>query len=125
LQSRNLPPFYLLAINNYGTAEKGFFSPKATLTGKLFEYLAARKPILMIGPQDSQAAKIITSTGAGQVAGFDDVQKMEALLLAWFKLFKEGTLEVSSSGIEQYSRKALTKQLAALFDELLREANSK
>lgn len=115
----------LLAINNYGEEEKGFFSPKATLTGKLFEYLAARKPILMIGPQDSQAAAIIKNTGAGQVAGFDDVQTIEQHLLTWFNQFQEGTLEVSSSGIEQFSRKALTKKLAALFDELLLEVNSK
>lgn len=109
----------LLAINNYGDAEHGFFSPRATLTGKLFEYLASGRPVLMIGPADSQAAAIIGETGAGKVAGFNDQHSMENILSSWFDQFKQNKLQVALSGIEKYSRKALTLQMSKLFDRLL------
>ena len=37
--------------------------------GKLYEYLASRKPILLIGPKDGMAADIIRCTRTGKVAG--------------------------------------------------------
>lgn len=109
----------LLAINNYGNEEHGFYSPKATLTGKLFEYLAAGRPILMIGPADSQAADIIQSCQAGAVAGFDDVQAIERALTTWFRASLEQRLRVESKDVAQFSRRELTRKMAALFQQLL------
>jgi hypothetical protein len=53
---------------------------QGTTTGKLFEYLGARRPILMIGPRTSAAAAIIQSREVGVVCNsteevYDNVSK--------------------------------------------------
>ena len=46
---------------------------KGVLSGKVFEYLAAERPILAAVPPDGAAAELIRETGAGIVAAPDDV----------------------------------------------------
>lgn len=105
----------LLSINNYGESEKEFFSPKATLTGKLFEYLAAQRPILMIGPTDGQAATVLKQNSVHQISDFSDREAMSTSLI---KLYET---RMNSSKIEaplKYSRKELTKSMCALLDKI-------
>jgi glycosyltransferase involved in cell wall biosynthesis len=104
----------LLSINNYGEAESGFFTPKATLTGKLFEYLAASKPILMIGPADGQAADVVRNSG-GAVFGFNDT---EAIKIGLIQLFNSRNVKFDTASINQYSRKELTRKMSLLLNEI-------
>ena len=56
----------LLFLDWTDTAAEG------VLTGKLFEYLGSRRPILALGPRaDSEAAQIIADTGAGRTLTTD------------------------------------------------------
>ena len=50
------------------------------LTGKLFEYLGSRKPILMIGPPDGDAANIIRSCNAGGIFDYHDSEGITSFL---------------------------------------------
>lgn len=104
----------LLSINNYGEAENGFFTPKATLTGKLFEYLAASKPILMIGPSDGQAADVVRDAG-GFVFDFNAVAQIKTGLL---NLFNNRNIKFDTANINQYSRKELTRKMSFLLSEI-------
>ena len=111
---------------------------KATLPGKLFEYLASMNPILGIGQTDGAMARIVNQTGAGVVFGWDDKESVASYInLCWNK-FKTGDdtedMQVAHSGetelneilkdddqsdaIHQFSRKALTARMAALLDSL-------
>lgn len=111
---------------------------KATLPGKLFEYLASMNPILGIGQTDGAMARIVNQTGAGVVFGWDDKESVASYInLCWNK-FKAGDdtedMQVAHSGetelneilkdddqsdaIRQFSRKALTARMAALLDSL-------
>jgi glycosyltransferase involved in cell wall biosynthesis len=87
------------------------------LTGKVFEYLGAKRPVLAICPPDSDIARIIHSTGSGTVIPFYQKAALKEALSNYYHQFKSGRLEVNSSGIEEYSRQNLTKKLAKLFDE--------
>ena len=49
---------------------------KGVLSGKVFEYLAAERPILAAVPPDGAAAELIRETGAGIVAAPDDVDAL-------------------------------------------------
>ena len=51
-----------LPINNTPNA-------KSIQTGKLFEYLAAGRPILGTGPADGDAAQILKECQAGEMVG--------------------------------------------------------
>lgn len=104
----------LLSINDYGASENGFFTPKATLTGKLFEYLAAEKPILMIGPTDGQAAVAVKESG-GLVFDFKDVSGIKKGLI---HLFENKNSNAQSGQKNKYSRKELTKELSHLLNKM-------
>ncbi len=101
----------LLVVNNTPNA-------KGIVTGKFFEYLAAGRRILAIGPTDGDLAEIMADTGAGDVVDFNDVDKAMNLLTKYFNLFNEGKLNPESKGIEKYSRKELTGQLAKILNEI-------
>jgi len=104
----------LLAINNYGAAESGFFSPKATLTGKLFEYLASGRKILMVGPEDSQAAYVIRDCHAGDVAGCEDYEGMKKIITTFFNQHGPANRSQQVSTVAIYSRKNLTEKISKL-----------
>jgi glycosyltransferase involved in cell wall biosynthesis len=108
----------LLSINNYGAAEDHFFSSKATLTGKLFEYLAAERPILMIGPDDGQAAEVVRKSTSGYVSDFNDSANMMSILKTVFENRNKEKIKQGGGSLEQYSRKNLTENLSKLLNNL-------
>ncbi len=103
----------LLLVNNSGNA-------KSILTGKFFEYLAAQRPIVAIGPEDGEMNRILQDSGSGSCIDFENQSKLESLLLDHFKTYlDQGTLTVQSSGIEKYSRKNLTEQMSQVFNQVI------
>ncbi len=97
-----------------------FEGSKWVLTGKLYEYLAAGRPILCIGPTDGDASRVITETQAGSIFDFSDVKGIKNQLIKMYEQYSKGTLMIKGIGIEKYSRKELTRQLAAELDKLLK-----
>jgi len=95
----------LLVINQTKNA-------KGILTGKFFEYMASKRPILAIGPTDGDAAKILDETNAGVIIDFNDSKKIENTLLSFFEKYKNSDLSIESNNIDKYSRKNLTSELA-------------
>lgn len=87
---------------------------KGILPGKLYEYMAAGRPILGIGPEGWDAARIIADTHSGFSVGYDDENKLKDVLLMWFEAYRNEVLMMDAQGIEKYSRRALTKELAKL-----------
>jgi glycosyltransferase involved in cell wall biosynthesis len=63
----------LLPINRTPGAE-------GIVTGKLFEYVAAGRPVLGIGPAGGDAAALLAQTGAGMLFDWDDAAGIEAFL---------------------------------------------
>ena len=102
----------LLIINNTPNA-------KLVMTSKLFEYMAAERPILCIGPEDGDAAYAIKDTNTGLVSGFEDSKLLRSNILKYYNLFLKNELLVKSKNIEKYSRKNLTRNMSELLDKLL------
>ena len=55
-------------------------SNKSILTGKLFEYLAAGKPILCLGPADGDASEIIKKCKSGVTLDYGESDKISGFL---------------------------------------------
>jgi glycosyltransferase involved in cell wall biosynthesis len=91
---------------------------KGILTGKLFEYLTAKRPILAIGPEEGDLATILAETNAGVVVNFDNEEKLEFQIKELYQKFKDKKLTVSANNIQKYHRKELTKNLAFLLKSL-------
>ena len=88
------------------------------LTGKLFEYLTAKRPILAIGPEKGDLSEILRDTNAGTVVGFNDEKKLTSEILKLYQQYKAGNLQVDSKNIHQFHRKELTKNLASIIKSL-------
>lgn len=102
----------LLIINDTPNA-------KMILTGKFFEYLAAHRPILALGPVDGDAAMILNETQAGKISGFHDTVSIKEHLLHYYALYKAGKLEVDSKDIQKYSREKLTESLSLALKQVI------
>ena len=102
----------LLSINQV-------LSAKGIITGKIFEYLQAKRPILGIGPEDGDAAAILKKTNAGNILGFNNKVELKAAVLKLYKDFKEEKLFVNSINIEQFHRKNITRQLAQVIKKVV------
>jgi len=91
------------------------------LTGKLFEYLASRKPIIALVPENGLAANVIKSLKAGTVVSPRDAQRVKTAIENYFDQWAAGTLSAATddaSDIRLYNRRFLTGKLAHIFDRL-------
>lgn len=88
---------------------------ESILTGKIFEYMAAGKPILGIGPERGDAAAILMETQAGKMIDYADSGAMRDFLTGIINRKLQGTDKWEGKNIGKYSRKNLTEQLTHLF----------
>jgi glycosyltransferase involved in cell wall biosynthesis len=102
----------LLLLNNSRNA-------KGHIPGKLFEYLATRTPILVIGPEDGDAAGIAKESGGGFVADPADEKAIEDAILKIYHLFKSEKTIVQRDIIDRFSREYLAGELAKLMNEII------
>ena len=89
------------------------------ITGKVFEYLASGRPILAICPEESDVAKIIKETDAGEVVPFADKKRLSESINLMFEKHTKGMLMASNKNFEQYSRYELTRSLSKLLDNII------
>ncbi|MFL5925882.1 MAG: glycosyltransferase family 4 protein [Gaiellaceae bacterium] len=95
---------------------------KGVLSGKVFEYLAAERPILAVVPPDGAAAGLIREAAAGVVVAPDDVEGIVAALRDLHGRWRAGTLEstpLSEDWRDRVSRRARVEELARLLERLV------
>ena len=115
LQMQQSSQVLLLLINNTPNA-------KGILTGKLFEYLASGRPILCIGPENGDAARVLKETHAGLTVDFEDKEKMMEIIKDLYqKYLDEGLPANTSKEIEKYSRRAFAEDYGRLLDKTITE----
>ncbi|MDX6188296.1 glycosyltransferase family 4 protein [Flavobacterium sp. Fl-318] len=90
---------------------------RSIIPGKLFEYMVSNRPIIAIGPQGSDFADIIKETNTGVFFDYSEKAKLKSVILDFYNQYLEGKLQANGVGLQQYSRKNLTKQLAQLISE--------
>lgn len=90
---------------------------KSIIPGKLFEYMVSERPIIAIGPKDSDFSEIITSTNTGEFFNYSEKDRLKKTILSYFELFLENKLQVYTIGLEQYSRKSLTEKLVKILSK--------
>jgi glycosyltransferase involved in cell wall biosynthesis len=86
-------------------------------SGKIFEYLAAERPILAAVPTDGAAAKLVRETGAGIVVAPDDERAIREALLGLHARWRAGQLRngyLSEEQRRRLSRRTRVEELAEL-----------
>ena len=91
---------------------------KGIIPGKLFEYMVSERPILAVGPEGADIQKIIKQTNTGNYFLYSQKGETKDFLFEKYKLFKKAELKSFPIGLQQYSRKSLTKELAKQINEL-------
>ena len=81
--------------------------------GKIFEYLAAQRPVLVIGTEEGDSARIVRETGAGIICGFKEKERMKTEVMNLFNN-RDNLSSFSVEGIQKYSRRQKAKEMAAL-----------
>jgi glycosyltransferase involved in cell wall biosynthesis len=96
---------------------------RSVLSGKVFEYLAAERPILAVVPPDGAAAELIRETGAGVAVAPDDIDGIARELTAFRDRFQAGELDgspLSPAWRTKLSRRARVQEFADLLHALER-----
>jgi glycosyltransferase involved in cell wall biosynthesis len=94
---------------------------RGVLSGKVFEYLAAERPILALVPPDGAAAELLRETGVGVVVAPDDIDGIARELEAMRDRWRAGTLEpvqLSDEWKQKLSRRARVQDLADLLNRI-------
>lgn len=92
------------------------------LTGKLFDYLAAGRPFLSVGPPLGDAAALLSATEAGPMYDYGDRERIKQRVQQLYRGWRAGKLAQfvpSAEQVERYERRALTGTLADLMCDLV------
>ena len=97
----------LLSVNNTGNI-------KGIITGKFFEYLGAKRPIIVIGKEGSDLEKIFKTTQAGHFSDFQDKESTKKYILNSFHLYQQNKLFNTAINIEKFHSESLAKNFIKL-----------
>ena len=82
------------------------------LPGKIFEYLAARRPVLGIGQENGAAAGVLKDAGAGVMYDWNRVEPVRNFIVSSWERHLAGSDAAPEGDISGYSRVALTQKLS-------------
>jgi glycosyltransferase involved in cell wall biosynthesis len=91
------------------------------LPGKIFEYLAAERPILAAVPPEGAAANLVRESGAGIVVPPEDVAAMREALVGLAVRWRAGHLNAAPLNPElreRISRRKRVEELAELLQRV-------
>ncbi|MDA0335061.1 MAG: glycosyltransferase [bacterium] len=92
--------------------------PASNAPGKLFEYLAAGKPVLALcGPGEIE--NLVTRLEAGICVAPDDIDAIDEALRDLWDQHEQDRLPRVKASLEPFHRRELTRQLTACFDEVI------
>ena len=87
------------------------------IPAKIFEYINSGRPIIAIGPKDSEVKQIIDDTKSGKYFLYNQYDDLLSYLLNSYHLYESKQLYSSSINIDKYHRKNLAKKLSEIILE--------
>jgi len=111
-------PQLLLLLKWEDSRERGIY------TGKVFEYLAAKRPILATGGTDDVVRELLNETSAGiDAQTVEDIKSALRELYAEYKLEGKISYQGNAEKVNKYSYRERAKKFADVINTILRESN--
>jgi glycosyltransferase involved in cell wall biosynthesis len=89
---------------------------EATVPGKLFDYLAAGRPVIAIAPEESSSADVLQRTRGGWLAPAGDVDAIACVLR---RAYTERSTAVEPAEVAHFDRRIAAGELARTLDQVL------
>jgi glycosyltransferase involved in cell wall biosynthesis len=93
---------------------------RALTPGRIYEYLALKKPILAMCPPESEVAEIVQITNAGEVVDFNNRERIAATLQKWLKNRDALPKIFTFRHIERFNRKVQSETFWQFIGEICR-----
>lgn len=93
---------------------------RVVIPAKLFEYMAACKPILYIGEPSADAGQIIRNENCGQSFSFQEKKAVKEYVWQLFLEYKSGAAMQRSPDWQAYTRRLQAKSLGACLDKYVK-----
>lgn len=95
---------------------------KTGMTGKIFEYLRFRRPILAIGSASEFTCNTLAKTKRGRVYQYSDIDGIASAILTQYEHWKHGDIvELPlDNNVTCFERRAITSVHASVFDKAVR-----
>jgi len=98
-------------------------SEKGVYTGKIFEYLAARRPILSLGLSGGVVAELLDNTNAGVHVSTEE--ELRSYIIKSYNYFKNtGSVPYTGiqSEVDKFSHYEMTRKFAEVFDAVVEKS---
>lgn len=91
------------------------------LSSKVFEYLHTRRPIIAFGPKNGALDRLLQKTKNGKLFAYNDKKGTKAYIKKQIQYWANGNSfdDYDNSEINKYERKAITRKLVDLFEEII------
>ena len=99
----------LIEIDSYDT--------QAIIPGKLFEYMASGRPIIGIGPRESDVIEILKTTQSGNYFTYTEKEKLKNTIIEYYRAFKGSGILNTTADLTAYTRRELTRQLSEIIHQ--------
>ncbi len=96
---------------------------KTLLSGKLFEYFGAKKPIICFGPEDGAAGSAIKESQTGIVIDYknEKIEEMSKKLSSFLENIMNDNFHIGNpDAIKKYERKEITSQLSNILNNTIK-----
>ena len=92
-------------------------SAAGNVSGKVFEYMSVRRPILALGPTDGDLADILRQVQSGSIFDHGDQEGIFSFLTTCLES-RDQTWQINDAALAEYERPRLAGRLTHLFDRL-------
>ncbi len=104
---------------------ESFAAAAGMMTGKIYEYLAAGRPVVGVGPPEGDAAALLDKTGGGRLFGWDDEDGLRRYIRAHYEDWARGEPRTGGTPetLRSYRRRVQARRMADILETICSSAS--